>query len=74
MSIFLCKFIFSHFLEKRQTATTYSIINKHHGHITVESLLGVGTTFHIYLPASDKAVPEKDARFVDVGGWNIQYS
>jgi CheY-like chemotaxis protein len=40
-------------------ATTYSIVKKHDGHITVESRLGVGTTFHIYLPASDKAVPEK---------------
>ena len=41
-------------------ATTYSIIKKHEGHITVESQLGTGTTFHIYLPASDKMVPEKD--------------
>jgi PAS domain S-box-containing protein len=41
-------------------ATTYSIIKKHDGHIAVESQLGVGTTFHIYLPASDKAVPEKE--------------
>ncbi|MDP2647444.1 MAG: response regulator [Desulfobacterales bacterium] len=42
-------------------ATTYAIIRKHGGHITLESQLGVGTTFHIYLPASDKAVPEKKA-------------
>jgi PAS domain S-box-containing protein len=41
-------------------ATSYSIIKNHDGHITVESQLGVGTTFHIYLPASDKAVPEKE--------------
>ena len=41
-------------------ATAYSIIKKHQGHITVESQLGVGTTFHIYLPASGKAVPEKE--------------
>ncbi|MFZ0450712.1 MAG: PAS domain S-box protein [Desulfatiglandaceae bacterium] len=41
-------------------ATTYSIIKKHDGHITVESRLGVGSTFHIYLPASEKALPEKD--------------
>ena len=41
-------------------ATTYSIIQKHDGHITVESQLGVGTTFHIYLPTSDKALPEKE--------------
>ncbi|MCJ7773707.1 MAG: ATP-binding protein, partial [Desulfobacterales bacterium] len=41
-------------------ATTYSIIKKHNGHIIVESQLGVGTTFHIYLPASDKPVSEKE--------------
>ena len=41
-------------------ATTYSIIKKHDGHITVESQLGIGTTFYICLPASDKAVPEKE--------------
>lgn len=33
-------------------ATTYSIIRKHGGHISVESQLGAGTTFHVYLPAS----------------------
>ncbi|MFC1718487.1 PAS domain S-box protein [Candidatus Poribacteria bacterium] len=33
-------------------ATSFSIIQKHNGHITVESRLGVGATFHIYLPAS----------------------
>jgi PAS domain S-box-containing protein len=42
-------------------ATTHSIIQKHGGHITVESQLGVGTTFHVYLPASDKIVSEKGA-------------
>jgi len=31
--------------------TTYSIIKHHKGHITVDSRLGAGTTFHIYLPA-----------------------
>jgi PAS domain S-box-containing protein len=41
-------------------ATTYSIVKKHDGYITVESKLGEGTTFHIYLPASEKAVPEKE--------------
>jgi len=33
-------------------AVTYSIIQKHSGHIKVESQQNVGTTFHIYLPAS----------------------
>ncbi len=43
-------------------ATTYSIINKHDGHITVESTPITGTTFNIYLPASEKPIPaEKEA-------------
>lgn len=33
-------------------ATTYSIIEKHDGYITVDSKLGVGTTFYVYLPAT----------------------
>lgn len=41
-------------------AMAYSIIKKHEGHITVESQLGVSTTFHIYLPASEKTVSEKE--------------
>ena len=36
-------------------ASTYSIIRKHDGHIAAESKVGVGTTFHIYLPASSKS-------------------
>ncbi len=35
-------------------AIIYSIITKHNGHIAVESKVGVGTTFYIYLPASKK--------------------
>jgi PAS domain S-box-containing protein len=35
-------------------AVCYSIIKNHDGYITVESEEGVGTTFHIYLPASQK--------------------
>ena len=34
-------------------ATTYSIINKHGGHITIESEVGAGTTVHICLPAKE---------------------
>ncbi|MBN2123560.1 MAG: PAS domain S-box protein, partial [Deltaproteobacteria bacterium] len=37
--------------------TAYSIINKHEGYIDVESEVGLGTTFHIYLPASEKEGP-----------------
>jgi len=35
-------------------ATTYSIIKRHGGHISVESSPGNGTSFHVYLPASDE--------------------
>lgn len=37
-------------------ATTYSIVKKHDGYIHVDSKVGKGTTFTIYLPASDEAV------------------
>jgi CheY-like chemotaxis protein len=40
-------------------ATTYSIITKHDGYITVDSKLGVGTTFTIYLPASDQSLADQ---------------
>src|SRR5712692_972680 len=33
-------------------ATSYSIIKRHEGHIQVESQVGAGTTFTVYLPAS----------------------
>jgi len=36
-------------------ATVHSIVRKHGGHITVESTLGVGTVFHLWLPAAQKA-------------------
>lgn len=36
-------------------ATSYAIIQKHEGCITVESRVGEGATFHIYLPASETA-------------------
>ena len=37
-------------------AVTYSIIKKHNGHIAVESTLGKGTSFYLYLPATDKQI------------------
>lgn len=39
-------------------ATTYSIIKRHEGHITVQSTLGMGTTFEFYLPAVEKGESE----------------
>ncbi len=38
-------------------AASYSIVKNHDGYLDVESELGKGTTFHIYLPATDK-MPE----------------
>jgi PAS domain S-box-containing protein len=40
-------------------ATAYSIISNHGGYITVDTAQNAGTTFHIYLPASDKTPTEK---------------
>lgn len=39
-------------------AVTYSIIKNHDGFITVESELGVGTTFNIFLPAAPAQAAE----------------
>jgi PAS domain S-box-containing protein len=40
-------------------AISYSIIKRHGGYITVESEVGVGTTFSLYLPASQKDVKKE---------------
>ncbi len=39
--------------------TSNNIIKKHGGYITVDSSLGKGTTFRIYLPATDKQIFEE---------------
>jgi len=38
-------------------AVSFSIINKHDGFISAESQPGEGTTFHIYLPATEEQAP-----------------
>ena len=42
--------------------TSYSIIKKHGGLITVNSQLGVGSTFSLYLPASDQQPLSREGR------------
>jgi len=42
-------------------ATALSIIRKHGGHITVDSELGAGTVFYIYLAASEREIAEAKA-------------
>ena len=49
----------------------YSIVDKHNGRLTVESELGHGTTFTIYLPASEKpasqSIDEMTSLFIGKG-------
>ena len=42
-------------------AICHSIITKHVGHIGVESEMGAGTTFYVYIPASPKSTGEEKA-------------
>ncbi|MEW6379289.1 MAG: response regulator [bacterium] len=42
-------------------AVVFSIIKRHEGYITAESREGIGTAFHIYLPASGKEFFEVEA-------------
>lgn len=64
---FLTKIFDPYFTTKQKgsglgLATCYSVVKKHGGHIEVESKVGVGTTFYIYLPASDKELPALEAQ------------
>jgi signal transduction histidine kinase/CheY-like chemotaxis protein len=55
--------IFDPYFTTKQTgsglglATAYTIVAKHNGHIAVQSTLGVGTTFSVYLPAFKQCRP-----------------
>jgi len=42
-------------------SVVHSIIKQHHGDITVESTVGKGTTFTIFLPQSNGSIDEKSA-------------
>ncbi len=59
--------IFDPYFTTKQTgnglglATVYSIIRKHEGHVEVESELGRGTTFRIWLPAATEIQPLAEA-------------
>jgi PAS domain S-box-containing protein len=46
-------------------ASCYSIIKKHDGLITVESEMGVGTTFTIYLPATSKEIVQEREKAIE---------
>ena len=41
-------------------ATTHGIVAQHGGWITVDSVVGEGTTVRVYLPAHDGGVPDRD--------------
>ncbi|MDD3050238.1 MAG: PAS domain S-box protein, partial [Candidatus Cloacimonetes bacterium] len=47
-------------------ASSYSIIKKHNGAIDVESTLGIGTTFHVYLPAALTIEEERKEQIVSL--------
>ncbi len=58
--------IFDPYFTTKQTGSglgltsSYSIIKKHGGHVTVESAMGKGTVFRIYLPASEEDPVKKE--------------
>jgi nitrogen-specific signal transduction histidine kinase len=51
-------------------ASAYGIVKNHGGSITVYSEKGSGSTFHVYLPASEKAIEMKKEVSAEVPGGN----
>ena len=57
--------LFDPFFSTRQNssglglATAYSIVRKHRGHITVDTEIGKGTTFTVYIPSKEEGPEEK---------------
>jgi len=47
-------------------ASVYSIIKKHNGFIDVESKINVGTTFTIYLPATNKNIDDDIDKTIEI--------
>ncbi|MCD6186011.1 MAG: response regulator, partial [Deltaproteobacteria bacterium] len=52
-------------------ATVFSIINRHNGYIFVESKIGKGTTFFIYLPVSQETIIHKKKKNMITGKGRI---
>jgi two-component system, cell cycle sensor histidine kinase and response regulator CckA len=68
----ICKNIFDPYFTTKAKGTglglttSFSIISQHNGYITVKSQVGQGTTFTVYLPASNLTVEDTGSPKLDV--------